>query len=681
MDNIYTGIWTNWSRGAILGSTLTTTKQYGNLLIAFMALFIGFVASRLWKISCLALHRCYSTADKRSPIHHQRQVILRNSRTAESALFEILCLLWAWRKSQFPRIAGLIPLTIFTFCYLTAFTAAGGFSSNISSSIGDEVLIKSQYCATIITNSTMEGSSIRNRWQSERSNSAANYVQQCYSNISQSSATTACNKFVLSSLPTYEVNASAECPFQHQICRNPQSTLRLDSGYIDSHEDLGLNAPKDKRFAYRYVLHCAPLETDNYISHVKKDGRGWDRYHYGSVPIGPADNRTGSIDYLYMIDDLHSQYSPAIRGISMAGRNFKLGIMMFRGEPDVWTPIPELMDDEWYRATVPDSLSYVSTDSGAQQTWRPNVSASPMGCVEQFQVCNLAYPKHRGCGPLAGYFDAVYGAAKYFNVTEETLDPNRPFSSNATSARFIWPLVAMNSAPTVLTAVLNSLGTASLASQSELFAGNQQPLPKNQWQLDKIRSSAYTSFSCFGLYFTVITGALITITSYSLEPILNWLHKHRQHKSYANLEWISNNSLQLHRMIHERLMGQDWANCTDDVPITDPETSLVNLDISDPEHPIIRRPQAPEKRTVSVEFSTAPALASSPIGGSFHSASAADLSGRTSTSTISSSSDWSWTLNVRSAIMSVSGQLSVEENEDGDANEDMMGATENRERA
>lgn len=325
MDNIYTGIWTNWSRGAILGLTLTTTKHYGNLLIAFMALFIGFVASRLWKISCLALHRCYSTAEKRSPIHHQRQVILRNSRTAESALFDILCLLWAWRKSQFSRIASLIPLTIFTFCYITAFTAAGGFSSNISSSIGDEVLIKSQYCGTIIANGTMGGISIRNRWQSERSNSAANYVQQCYSNISQSSATTACNKFVLSSLPTYEMNTSAECPFQHQICRSSQSTLRLDSGYIDSHEDLGLNAPKDERFAYRYVLQCAPLETDNYTSHVKKDSRGWDRYHYGSIPIGPADNRTGSIDYLYMIDDLHSQYSLAIRGISMAGRNFKLG--------------------------------------------------------------------------------------------------------------------------------------------------------------------------------------------------------------------------------------------------------------------------------------------------------------------------------------------------------------------
>lgn len=176
-------------------------------------------------------------------------------------------------------------------------------------------------------------------------------------------------------------------------------------------------------------------------------------------------------------------------------------------------------------------------------------------------------------------------------------------------------------------------------------------------------------------------GTLITVTSYTLEPILNWLHKHRQHKSYANLEWISNNSLQLHRMIHEQLMGQDWANCTDDVLITDPEISLMNLDISDPEHPVIRRPQAPEKRAVPVESSTATALASSPTGGSLHPAIAADLSGRASTSSISSLSDWSWTLNVRSAIMSVSGQLFVEEDEDGDANEDIIGATNNRDGA
>lgn len=323
MDNdIYTGVWTNWSRGTILGPTLTTTKQYGNLLIAFTALFVTVVASRLWRICCLILHRCYSTATDRSAIHHQRQVMLRNSSAAESALFNILVLLWAWRKSEIRRIAGLIPLLIFSACYLAAFAAAGGFSSNISSSIGDEVLVNGQNCGTLARNHTVESHALVNEWASVQLNSAANYVQQCY-HINQSNATTACNKFVRSSLPTHVMNTTAECPFQHQICRKPQSTLRLDSGYIDSHDDLGLNAPKHERFAYRYVLHCAPLKTDNYISHVEENGRVWDRYHYGTQQLGPSDNRTGAIDYIYKIEDLDSQYIlPS--GATLSGINYKL---------------------------------------------------------------------------------------------------------------------------------------------------------------------------------------------------------------------------------------------------------------------------------------------------------------------------------------------------------------------
>lgn len=321
-DNIYTGIWTNWSRGAILGPTLTISKQYGNLLIAFTALFVSFVASRLWRVCCVVLHRYHSTAADRNAVHHQRQVILRNSRSPDSAFFDILSLCWTWRKPQARRTVGLAPLIVFSAFYLAAFTAAGGFSSYISNSTGDEVLINSQNCGPLESNNTYEGLSEDVEVTSKQANSAANYVQQCY-RTNQSNATTACNKFVRSSLPTHAMNTTAECPFQHQICRNPQSTLRLDSGYIDSNDDLGLNAPKGQRFAYRYVLHCAPLETANYSSHVEEDGRGWDRYHYGTRILGPSDNRTGSLDYIFKVEDLNSQYilQP---GVSLAGNNLRL---------------------------------------------------------------------------------------------------------------------------------------------------------------------------------------------------------------------------------------------------------------------------------------------------------------------------------------------------------------------
>lgn len=142
------------------------------------------------------------------------------------------------------------------------------------------------------------------------------------------------------------------------------------------------------------------------------------------------------------------------------------------------------MDDDWYRVTTPWQDIYFLTSTGQQQSWRPDISASPMGCLEQFQWCNSAYPRERGCGPLASYYDSIIGAAPFFNLRDEDLDAKRPSSFDATSARFIWPVLAMDPYPTRLSAMLRSLGTGSLASQSRLTSGVQSPLPENQWQLD-----------------------------------------------------------------------------------------------------------------------------------------------------------------------------------------------------
>lgn len=83
---IHLGIWTDWTRGPILGQTLTLSRNNANLLIAFTASFVVFVGSRIWAIACLSLHRAYSTAKQRDALHHQRQVVLRNSSSSDSGL-------------------------------------------------------------------------------------------------------------------------------------------------------------------------------------------------------------------------------------------------------------------------------------------------------------------------------------------------------------------------------------------------------------------------------------------------------------------------------------------------------------------------------------------------------------------------------------------------------------------
>ncbi|KAI0182222.1 hypothetical protein EV127DRAFT_379157, partial [Xylaria flabelliformis] len=150
MENgVHLGTWTNWSRGPILGRTLTTTKESGNLLIALTAVFVGFVASRFWRIACLCLHRWYSTSNHRETAYHQRQVILRNSTAPEAGLWSIITLLWAWRKLPSKRLGEILPTCLLAIICVAAFTVAGGFSSSISTAVGDEVLIYSPNCAVI----------------------------------------------------------------------------------------------------------------------------------------------------------------------------------------------------------------------------------------------------------------------------------------------------------------------------------------------------------------------------------------------------------------------------------------------------------------------------------------------------------------------------------------------------
>lgn len=285
--NIYLGVWTNWSNGTVMGATFTTTRKQGDLLIAFTGFLVPFVASRFWSIFCLAFHQFYSTSESRDALHHQRQVILRNSSSPDSGLVSLVSLLWAWRKSANQNSSRLLPVILFAICCISAFTIAGGFSSQISSAPGDEVLINGNQCGIAYwPNSTIEGAANTKPFSraSSRFNDAANYAQQCYS--STSSGLLDCDKFVVKNLPTAITKNDSSCPFQGNICRSNKTNLLLDTGYIDSNNELGLNYPENQRFRFRYVLQCAPLITQGYTSRVTIGNTTWVRYNYGSLDSG-----------------------------------------------------------------------------------------------------------------------------------------------------------------------------------------------------------------------------------------------------------------------------------------------------------------------------------------------------------------------------------------------------------
>jgi hypothetical protein len=147
-----------------------------------------------------------------------------------------------------------------------AFAVAGIFSSRVAALSGDEVLVSSPRCGhrgPPDEETQALWFELFGKFTAQRMNAVVNYVQDCYTH-DNSSVKKHCNQFVQPTLP-YTADRNAPCPFADDICKSQTGNIRLDSGLVDSHWDLGLNAPADKRIQLRQIMECAPLKTEGYV--------------------------------------------------------------------------------------------------------------------------------------------------------------------------------------------------------------------------------------------------------------------------------------------------------------------------------------------------------------------------------------------------------------------------------
>lgn len=123
-----------------------------------------------------------------------------------------------------------------------------------------------------------------------------------------------------------------------------------------------------------------------------------------------------------------------------------------------------------------------------------------------------------------------------------------------------------------------------MATSSNILSFSRRP---NLTRSQKIKSTAYGSFSLFGLYCILVSGLLIVLISYLLEPLSSVILKRYGHHRHQHLEWTANSTLQLQRLAHEGLGLGTWSKCTDDIPTTKPDELLGCLDTTDRKHPFI----------------------------------------------------------------------------------------------
>ena len=265
MSYTYTGIWINWSHGAIRGSTLTLNERNGGLLTAFLAIFVTAVGSATWKIMRYSLHQFRARQEYQDGLHHQQQAIFRNSDSPVGASWQLIQLTWYWRSNATRYLMRTLPLAGLALLNLLLFSAAAVLSSHGTKAPGNETLLMSPHCGWMkATDSTAaEDLAAYNTMDTNDTLTAATYERACYDTAESSLQ---CGQLIQRQLHWTSFQ-NASCPFSREMCLPGDMTAyKMDTGLIDSHEGLGINAPKIGRVQYRKVTTCSPIQTKNYAT-------------------------------------------------------------------------------------------------------------------------------------------------------------------------------------------------------------------------------------------------------------------------------------------------------------------------------------------------------------------------------------------------------------------------------
>jgi hypothetical protein len=124
----YTGVWIDWSQGAIRGAKLTLIQKRAGILTAFLAVLVSSAGNLFWNIVAFAIHQAYTkeAQDRRDVPHYQRQVIIRNKGTIPAA-WALLKLPFDHRRTVSKRFLRSLPFTSFAI-FFSAFPDCSPFT-------------------------------------------------------------------------------------------------------------------------------------------------------------------------------------------------------------------------------------------------------------------------------------------------------------------------------------------------------------------------------------------------------------------------------------------------------------------------------------------------------------------------------------------------------------------------
>ncbi|KAJ9603027.1 hypothetical protein H2200_012322 [Cladophialophora chaetospira] len=356
VGNVYEGIWIDWSKGSTLGLTWTPSPVGSMVFTNTLALFVTLCGAHLWTIVRYIFHQLGASNHAGPTNQHliEQQRIFRDASHALTTARLILKLAWSSRRSLGKRsFLHSYSIGLVAVIYAACFMAVEIFSNYVinagSVNGASPVLWRTGPCGTmnetyleVVQNgdfSSKENFGLFVEYSGKGAHDielSFEYAQECYQGGNITSYMS-CNTLKAARLD-WSVNYGL-CPFTPQICHNESEAVVLDSGYIDSHDDLGINSKPKDRLKYRRLTTCALLnDTGRKVSGATSTGENSGPGLNTSYAFyGPSICRSTNWTYSYS-------------NLASVGDNFSTeAIIPYRvGAEQVWAPsVPQWNVDDF----------------------------------------------------------------------------------------------------------------------------------------------------------------------------------------------------------------------------------------------------------------------------------------------------------------------------------------------
>lgn len=272
--DVYTGFWVNHDKDNVLGATLTVTNSQASYIIATLAFLLStLLAGSIWRILVVVVYLSRSSAPAAGTFEHQQWTVMRNSDSSSAAILSLSTAILSWDKQRPWRIRLTLSLSLLSLAALIFPLAAVIIPPQVVTKVTDDIIVLSKERSCGFGTELNSEDNLVGRVSSvfardlEETTTARTYARDWYDNDQDNGAIFKVKLhkgFVVEKLP-YTETTSAKCPFAEEFCKTGSNgAIPFDTGLLNSHVHLGIDAPKDERVEYRWKSTCTPIEMNDH---------------------------------------------------------------------------------------------------------------------------------------------------------------------------------------------------------------------------------------------------------------------------------------------------------------------------------------------------------------------------------------------------------------------------------